>query len=110
MSQKDVDFDKLLKKQQEQLRRRKAIETVLRGIKYIMGYLPDYGFEIKPLMHGNPIEINLKIFWSEDAEAWQNTPTIVKQKLEKLEKDYLAVLKVVGNSEVSKPVHNNRTD
>lgn len=75
-----------------------------------MGYLPDYGFDIKPMMKGNPIEVHLKIYWSEDAEAWENTPTIVKDKLNKLENEYSTLFKKVGNSEVSEPVHDNRTD
>jgi len=67
-------------------RRQKAIQTVLRGVKYIMGYLPDYPFEVLPEMSGNPIEVHLKIWIGEKDYEEKKMPPWLKMQLERIEK------------------------
>lgn len=78
-------------------RRQKAIQTILRGMKYIMGYLPDYPFEVTPDMAGNPIEVHLKIWIGEKDYEERKMPAWLKMKLEKIERDVLDIGKPERN-------------
>lgn len=75
-----------------------------------MGGLPDYGFEFRPCIQGNPITCTIKIYWSEDDEGWANIPTMLKDKISKIEKELSSITQGVGNSQVSQPVEKDRTD
>jgi len=75
-----------------------------------MGYLPDYPFDIRPVFTENPISITLRIYWGIDVEAWDNMPTVVKEKIEKLERDLSNILHTVEDSEISKPIGQDRAD
>jgi len=78
-------------------RRQKAITSILRGMKYIMGYLPDYPFEVIPDLAGNPIEIILKIWVGEKDYDEKKMPTWLSMKLERIEKEISRITKNEGN-------------
>jgi len=79
-------------------RRQKAIQTALRGMKYIMGYLQDYPFEVIPDLQGNPIGITLKIWVQEKDYDERKLPPWVKMKLENIEREISRISQREGNS------------
>lgn len=111
MSQEqDKDLDVLVVKHLERERHQRAMTSILRGVRYIMGYLPDMGFQFAPNFKQNPIEITLRIFWSEVEEDKGILPTLVKEKIEKIEKQLSDGLKAVGNSQISQSHSDTSTE
>jgi hypothetical protein len=109
MGSKDdsLNYDQMLKEQELQLRYKRAVTTILRGFKYIMGYLTDYGFEFKPNFSGNPLEAEIRVFWSDDMDSWKATAKILREKITKMEEELSSIKQGVPNAQVSKPIHND---
>jgi hypothetical protein len=109
----EVDFTDIVKQQEDRIKHQKAITTILRGIRYIMGYLPEMGFKILPDFKGNPIKLTLQVFWTDETTTWEILPTIVKEKIEKMEKEVEKISSgiglMVGDAKIPKPVADDST-
>jgi len=88
----------------DKFRREKAIRYCIRAAKYVMGYLTDFPLEFIPDASGDPVEVRIRIWWKEDDCQDRLMPTFVKPQLDKMEKDLSRISKIVGNTQVSKPV------
>jgi hypothetical protein len=78
-------------------RQQRAIQVLMQGIKYIMGYLPDYVFDIVPNLEGNPIELTIKIRWAESDLEPTKMPPIWRATLKKVEEQLLRVSQLERN-------------
>lgn len=104
------------KEVQEELKRRegvarqaKAARYMLQGMKYILAYLPDYPIYFEPRITDNPIILTLKIYWGETDFNVDHMPSVLRDKLENIEKELLRIGHTVGNPDVSQPIGDNRT-
>jgi len=88
----------------DKFRREKALRYLIRGIKYIMGYLPDYPIQFTPNCAGDPVEATIRIYWKEEDYKEQLMPQFVIPQLDKMEKDISRISEIVGDSKVSKSV------
>lgn len=91
-------MEKAIKEQALKIRHKNACTTVLRGLRYIMGSLPDYGFEFKPNFSDNPLEVNIRIFWTDDMDSWKPTYAILKDKIKKLEDELSSIKQGIPNA------------
>jgi len=85
----------------DKFRREKAVTYLIRAVKYVMGYLPDFPIEYVPNAQGNPVEVTIRIFWKEKDYEERKMPTFVKPQLDRLEKEISRIGQVVGNPKVS---------
>lgn len=77
---------------------------MLRGAKYIMGSLPDMGFEIIPVVKTNPLELHLKIWWTDVPDTRVLFPAELKIKLEKIEDQLAKIGLPSSNTQIPKPI------
>jgi len=80
MAQNIDDMQAIVRRQEDIMRYRKALESMLRGVRYIMGYLPEMAFEVVPITKGNPLELHLKIYWSDDPDSKGVFPAVLKNR------------------------------
>lgn len=102
-------IDDAIRRQNERIRHNRAMDQALRGVKYVMSLLPDMGFEFRPIFNANPIELHLKIWWSEEEGGEGLLPTLVREKLAKIEKQLAEISHGVGDTQIPKPVTDDRT-
>lgn len=90
-------------------RHARAVKIVLQGLHYIMGYLPDYPCQFEPVLKQNPITLTVKIYWAEADMDWASMPTVLRDRLEKVEKELARIGHPVGDTEIPEPIRDNRT-
>lgn len=102
-----IDINEVLHEYEDKVRHARAIQYVLRGIRYIMGYLKDYRFEIIPDFSKNPVQFTMKIYWAEKEDDWEHMAPILMTKIRKLEEDLARITQSIRYSQVSKPEEQN---
>jgi hypothetical protein len=105
-----LDLNEVLEKHESRIRHARAIQYALRGMKYIMGYLKDYAYEVKPVFDKNPVELHIKIYWAERDDDWERMAPVMMAKLKKLEEDLVRITQSVRYSQVSQAIKEDRSD
>jgi hypothetical protein len=89
-------------------RREQALKYAIRGVKYVMSYLRDYPIEFIPDCQGDPIEVRLRIWWKEEDYQERLMPAFAKPMLDRMEKNVSRIAQSIGDTQISKPVHDDR--
>jgi hypothetical protein len=97
----DKETQEELRKREDEARRRRVVKYGIQGIRYIMGYLPDYPFDIKPNWRSNPIVILIKIYWGSEDYQTEKMPLTLQKELEKIEQEALQSKESMRQSKVS---------
>jgi len=105
-----IDLDEVLRNYEDKIRHARAVQYVLRGIRYIMGYLKDYSFEVKPDFSKNPVEFTMRIWWAERDDDWERMAPTMMAKIRKLEEELARITQSVSYSQVSQAVKEDRPD
>lgn len=98
---KAVFSEKELHEREARYRQARAIKYVLQGIRYIMGYLPDYPIHVIPELTSNPIVLTMKIYCGLGDMQVEAMPTFLKEKIARIEEELSNVSKRIPDTQIS---------